>query len=358
MTFNRNILITGGAGFIGTNLIFYLLNSCSRDRLVVLDALTYAGNLENIKSLIDSGRISFVHTDLSDIKYLESIIRDYNITHVMHLAAESHVDRSVTSPIDFINSNITGTFNLLEAFRANWERSDLNTNWRFLHVSTDEVFGSLNSSESPFIETSPYQPNSPYAATKASSDHIVRAWHETYNLPVLITNCSNNYGPFQFPEKLIPLTINNILLGKVIPLYGNGKNIRDWLYVEDHCSALELILNSGVVGSRYCIGGNNEMQNYQIIKEICEIMDDKFETLHTKPSINLVKFVKDRPGHDFRYAINSEKLINELGWIPKVNIRQGLEKTVSWYTSNYDWINNITSIDFTKYISNQYGGIL
>ncbi|WP_269623270.1 dTDP-glucose 4,6-dehydratase [Prochlorococcus marinus] len=338
----RNLLITGGAGFIGSNLVFNWIKKNPDDKIIVLDALTYAGNISNIKDLIENKDIIFEQVNLLDRVRLDSVISKYNITHVIHMAAESHVDRSILNPKMFIETNVVGTFNLLESFRLHWQKSDYNANFKFLHVSTDEVFGALSDNEESFCETTNYKPSSPYSASKASSDHLAWSWHKTYNLPILISNCSNNYGPFQFPEKLIPLTIQNILLGKSIPIYGKGSNIRDWLHVDDHCRALDLILSKAKPGSRYCIGGNNEIRNLDLVILICELMDQSSYQLPITPSKDLLNFVTDRVGHDYRYAINSECINNQLGWNPEISLKDGLKKTIKWYINNQHWLQDIS----------------
>lgn len=353
----RNLLITGGAGFIGTNLVYHWVKNNPSDSIFVLDNLTYAGNIHSIKSLIDSKRIVFRKGDLRNINNIRPIFDEFNITDVIHLAAESHVDRSISGPENFIYTNIIGTFNIIESFRLHWEKSGRNPNWRFLHVSTDEVFGSLSDNQKPFNEQTAYNPRSPYSASKASSDHIALSWFHTYGLPVLLSNCSNNYGPYHFPEKLIPLALINIILGKKIPIYGNGINVRDWLYVEDHCNALDLILKNGDPGDRFCIGGNNELTNIKIIQIICELMDDLKDDLPNSPSIDLIEYVKDRPGHDYRYAINSQYIRSKLGWKPKIDIYEGLKLTANWFMQNRKWWEELLSDDYLMYLEKHYGGL-
>ncbi len=341
LEFKKNLLITGGAGFIASNFIFYWIANHPKDKIIVLDLLSYASNINSIKSLINKKNIEFVNGNINDQNLVSRILKDFKITHIINFAAETHVDRSIDDPSIFIETNVLGTYNLLDCFKQNWEINNKDENWRFLHISTDEVFGSLKFDEKPFSEVSPYKPRSPYAASKASSDHLVRAWHETYEIPTIITNCSNNFGPYQFPEKLIPLTITNILQGKEIPVYGDGTNIRDWLYVEDHCSALDVILDKANPGSTYCIGGNNELRNIDLINEICELIDVFAKKLNINlikdKSSDLISFVDDRLGHDKRYAVNSEKLFNELDWEPKINFKEGLKRTVKWYLTNFSW---------------------
>ena len=335
-----NLLITGGAGFIGSNLIRHVIDRSEVAKLVNLDCLTYAGHLENLAGIHGThSRYAFEQVDLRDKDEVLRVIRQHDITHVMHLAAESHVDRSITGPGDFITTNINGTFHLLEACRAHWlnpASSIQHRASRFLHVSTDEVFGSLGETGC-FIETTPYAPNSPYSASKASSDMLVRAYHPTYGLPTLITNCSNNYGPYQFPEKLIPVVIQSILSRKPIPVYGDGMNVRDWLYVGDHCQALWTVLSSGKPGETYNIGGHNEMANLRLVQLMCDLIDE-FKPEHGGNSRSLITFVTDRPGHDRRYAIDASKIQCELGWRPAHTFETGLRETVLWYLRNQDWI--------------------
>lgn len=329
------ILITGGAGFIGSAVIRLAI---SRGHSVVnVDALTYAACLDNVASVVDNLNYSFEHADIRDRDALDDIFTKHQPDTVMHLAAESHVDRSIDEPADFIKTNINGTFNMLEAARVYWQATGNSRNFRFHHISTDEVFGSLPSDSSVlFTEETPYDPRSPYSASKASSDHLVRAWHQTYGLPVLLTNCSNNYGPYHFPEKLVPLMILNAVAGKPLPVYGNGSNIRDWLYVEDHADALLLVLEKGRVGRSYNIGGENERTNLEMVQTLCKILD-RLKPRETGTFEDLITFVKDRPGHDSRYAIDPSRIRNELGWRPSVTVEEGLEKTVRWYLYHEDW---------------------
>jgi len=337
----RAVLITGGAGFIAGNLTHHWCAAHPQDRVVVLDALTYAGNLATIQPLIDGGRIRFVQGDISDRALVDGLLVEGAISHVAHLAAESHVDRSITGPGAFLATNVIGTFTLLEAFRAHWLAAGQPQHWRFLHVSTDEVFGSLEAEDPPFCETTAYDPRSPYSASKAASDHLARAWQHTYGLPVLVSNCSNNYGPYHYPEKLIPLTLVNILRGQPIPVYGDGQNVRDWLYVEDHCRALDRILSQGTPGSTYCIGGRNEVANIDLVKMLCALMDELAPQhgvqLPVSPSRELITYVSDRPGHDRRYAIDASKIEAELGWMPQVSVQEGLRRTVEWYLTHRGW---------------------
>lgn len=336
------ILVTGGAGFIGSNLIRFLINETNAIVLNV-DKLTYAGNLESLKDVNGNSRYSFVQCDICDLEALEKVFFDFHPNAVMHLAAESHVDRSIDGPGDFVETNIVGTFKLLQTTRKFYETLSgiSRETFRFLHVSTDEVYGSLGK-EGAFTEKTPYDPHSPYSASKAASDHLARAWCDTYKLPVLLTNCSNNYGPYQFPEKLIPVVILKALDGEKIPVYGKGENIRDWLYVEDHAKALYTVLSKGLVGESYNIGGNNEQRNIDLVELICSIMDElvpnKFGLSSYK---DLITFVADRPGHDLRYAIDASKIKSELGWTPKETFESGFRKTVAWYLNNQNWWQNI-----------------
>jgi dTDP-glucose 4,6-dehydratase len=346
----KTILITGGAGFIGSHVVRRFVRKYPQYKIVNLDKLTYAGNLANLRDIEKEPNYSFIRADIVDAAKMEQVFRENNVDGVIHLAAESHVDRSISSPMEFIFTNIIGTVNLLNAARAAWKETAEQK--RFYHISTDEVYGSLGESGS-FLETTAYDPRSPYSASKASSDHLVRAYLHTYNLPVVLSNCSNNYGPYQFPEKLIPLSINNIRNNKAIPIYGKGENIRDWLFVEDHASAIDLIFHQGKNGETYNIGGNNEWTNISLIRVLCRIMDRKLGRTEGA-SENLITFVKDRAGHDLRYAIDSSKIQRELGWNPSLKFEEGLEKTVDWYLENEKWMNDITSGDYQKYYENQY----
>ena len=329
------ILVTGGAGFIGSAVV--RLAIARGHSIVNVDALTYAACLENVASVSESSQYSFEHADIRDLNALDTIFEKHQPDAVMHLAAESHVDRSIDGPADFIETNVNGTFNMLEAARTYWQAHGKPETFRFHHISTDEVFGSLPSDPSiQFTEETPYDPRSPYSASKASSDHLVRAWHETYDLPVVLTNCSNNYGPYHFPEKLIPVIILNALAGKLLPIYGNGSNIRDWLYVEDHADALLLVLEKGVIGRSYNIGGENERTNLELVQTLCKVLD-RLKPKNTGTYADLITFVQDRPGHDARYAIDPSRIRNELGWRPSVTVEEGLEKTVQWYLDNEDW---------------------
>ncbi|MFO7874588.1 MAG: dTDP-glucose 4,6-dehydratase [Bacteroidales bacterium] len=346
----KKILITGGAGFIGSHVVKWFVNRHPEITIVNLDKLTYAGNLLNLSDIENKPNYHFVKGDIVDEGDVFSLFREYNFDTVIHLAAESHVDRSIASPMAFVHTNVEGTVNLLNAARHFWgEHYDKQ---RFYHVSTDEVYGSLGD-EGLFREDTPYDPRSPYSASKASSDHFVRAYHHTFGLPVILSNCSNNYGPYQFPEKLIPLFINNIIEKKPLPVYGKGENVRDWLYVEDHARAIEMILQDGKVGETYNIGGQNEWKNIDLIRLLCRIMDQKLD----RPggaSEELISFVKDRAGHDLRYAIDAGKIEKELGWEPSVTFEEGLSKTVDWYLSNPEWLKQVTSGDYQKYYEEQY----
>jgi dTDP-glucose 4,6-dehydratase len=339
----QNLLVTGGAGFIGSNFIRYLLRTQADVKIVNLDLLTYAGSMENLKDLPSRNRYEFVKGDICSQSLVEDIIRHNNINTIVHFAAETHVDRSILAPHAFIHTNILGTFSLLESARKVWldERSEDVKKVRFHHISTDEVFGSLRIDSPAFEETTPYSPNSPYAASKAGSDHLVRAYSKTYGLPITLTNCSNNYGPYQFPEKLIPLMILNALDGKPLPIYGDGKQIRDWLYVEDHCEALWQVLQNGRTGESYNIGGDNQPTNVEIVNIICEILDGLRPNSPHRPHAELKIYVPDRPGHDRRYAMNINKIGLELGWKPKHELQEGLLKTVGWYLEHTDWLEGI-----------------
>ena len=351
---NNCILVTGGAGFIGANFVINWVK-LGLGELVNLDKLTYAGNLENLHEIQHDPSYTFVHGDIGDKGLLNELLNKYQPRAVLNFAAESHVDRSITGPEDFIQTNIVGTFHLLEEVRAYWGKlsGDDKHNFRFLHVSTDEVYGSLSPTDPAFTETTPYTPNSPYSASKAASDHLVRAYHHTYGLPTLTTNCSNNYGPYHFPEKLIPLVIHNALAGKPLPIYGNGSNVRDWLYVTDHCSAIRRVLESGRVGETYNVGGCNEKTNVEVVHKLCDILDN----LLAKTSGSYrdqITYVQDRAGHDQRYAIDATKLMQELNWAPQETFETGIEKTVVWYLAHQDWVKNVTSGDYRNWIATQY----
>jgi dTDP-glucose 4,6-dehydratase len=350
------ILVTGGAGCIGSNFVLDWLQQHD-EPVVNLDKLTYAGNLQNLRAIEGDRRHLFVRGDIGDFRLIVRLLREHRPRALLNLAAESHVDRSIHGPETFIETNVMGTFRLLEAARAYWsELSDREkVAFRFLHVSTDEVYGSLGPLDSPFEETKRYEPNSPYSASKASSDHLVRAYHHTYGLPVLTTNCSNNYGPYQFPEKLIPLMIHNALAGKPLPVYGDGENVRDWLYVVDHCSAIRRVLEAGNVGETYNVGGWNEIRNLDVVGSICAILDDEKPRENGKPYREQLTFVKDRPGHDRRYAIDATKIERELGWRPKQTFETGIRTTVQWYLENSDWVRNVTSGAYREWIGKQYG---
>lgn len=351
----KSILITGGAGFIGSNFVHHWCNQYPNDHVIVLDALTYAGNRQNIASLEDRENFKFVQGDICDRPLIDNLLKEENINIVAHFAAESHVDRSILAPDAFIQTNVIGTFTLLESFRQYWNSQDKPKDYRFLHVSTDEVYGSLEADDPAFTETTPYAPNSPYSASKAGSDHLARAYYHTYNVPTIITNCSNNYGPYHFPEKLIPLMCINILLGKPLPVYGDGQNIRDWLYVGDHCSALATVINQGKPGETYNIGGNNEVKNIDLVTILCDLMDELAPNLPVKPAKQLITFVKDRPGHDRRYAIDATKIKTELGWTPQETVEGGLRKTIQWYLDNQDWWQPLLSQEYQDYYQKVYG---
>ena len=348
--FNRTILITGGAGFIGSHVVRRFVNKYPNYLICNLDSLTYAGNLENLKDIEGQKNYKFIHADITSEKNINLVFNEFKFDYVIHLAAESHVDRSITDPLSFAKTNILGTMVLLNAFKGLW-----GDNWndkRFYHVSTDEVYGTLGET-GLFEETTPYDPNSPYSASKASSDHFVRAYGETYGMPYVITNCSNNYGQNQFPEKLIPLFINNILNDKPLPVYGDGKYTRDWLYVDDHVIAIDLVFHKGVNHQTYNIGGFNEFKNIDLVKLLCQQMDKKLDR-DSGASEKQITFVKDRPGHDLRYAIDASKINKELGWSPSVTFEEGLSRTIDWYLSNQSWLDNVTSGSYQKYYQNQY----
>ena len=347
----KSILVTGGAGFIGSHLVRYWTRKYPDTHVVNLDKLTYAGNLENLKDVEESPNYTFVKGDIVDEKLLGELFARYRFEGVIHLAAESHVDRSIANPIEFIRTNILGTVTLLNAARHAWNGDFENK--LFYHVSTDEVYGSLGT-EGYFTETTRYDPRSPYSASKASSDHLVRAYFHTYGLPVVISNCSNNYGGYQFPEKLIPLVINNIRQHKSLPIYGKGENVRDWLYVDDHVAAIDLIFHKGKKGETYNVGGHNEKQNIELVKLLCRIVDKKLGRPEGEAE-RLITYVQDRAGHDLRYAIDSSKLAGTLGWKPSVTFEEGMERTVAWYLENEAWLGNVTSGDYQKYYDRQYG---
>jgi dTDP-glucose 4,6-dehydratase len=345
-----NILITGGAGFIGSHVVRRFVNNYPNDHIFNLDKLTYAGNLENLKDIENAKNYTFLRADIQDFANLEKIFAEHKIDHVIHLAAESHVDRSISNPLEFVLTNVVGTVNLLNAAKNAW-KDNLDSH-RFYHVSTDEVYGALGETGF-FTEETSYDPHSPYSASKASSDHFVRAYHDTFGMQVVISNCSNNYGSHHFPEKLIPLCIHNIKNNKPLPIYGDGKYTRDWLFVEDHARAIDDVFHKGVNGQTYNIGGFNEWQNIDLVKLLCKIMDEKL-VRDAGTSEKLITFVKDRPGHDLRYAIDATKIERELGWRPSVTFEQGLEKTVVWYLENEEWLNNVTSGNYLEYYKKQY----
>lgn len=349
------ILVTGGAGFIGSNFVLDWLAG-GGEPIVNLDKLTYAGNLRNLASLDGDPRHIFVRGDIDDQHLVESLLAQHRIRAIVHFAAESHVDRSIHGPADFFDTNIVGTFRLLEAARAHWSTLSAadRDGFRFLHVSTDEVFGTLAADDPPFSETNQYQPNSPYAASKAASDHLVRGHNHTFGLPVLTTNCSNNYGPWQFPEKLIPLVIANALAGKPLPIYGDGRQVRDWLYVGDHCAAIRRVLEAGRIGEVYCIGGSSEKANIDVVTTLCEILDQARPRADGASYREQITFVKDRPGHDRRYAIDAGKIRTELGWRPAETFVSGLERTVRWYLDHQDWVVDVTSGGYRDWIAKHY----
>ena len=350
MNFNKTIIITGGAGFIGSHVVRLFVNKYPNYRIINLDLLTYAGNLENLKDIENAPNYTLIKADIVDADAINRIFNEYKPDGVLHLAAESHVDRSITDPLAFVRTNVIGTVNLLNAARDLWK--DNMANKRFYHISTDEVYGTLGET-GLFTETTPYDPNSPYSASKASSDHFVRAYGETYGLPYVLTNCSNNYGPNHFPEKLIPLFINNIINKKSLPVYGDGKYTRDWLYVIDHARAIDLVFHEGKNHETYNIGGFNEWQNIDLIKVLCSIMDRKLERSQGE-SEQLITYVKDRPGHDLRYAIDASKINKELGWSPSVTFEEGLEKTIDWYLENTEWLEHVTSGAYKDYYQEMY----
>jgi len=349
MRFKKTILITGGAGFIGSHVVRRMVNAYPEYLIVNLDKLTYAGNLQNLIDVENKGNYRFFNLDIVDKKSINDLFNQFSFDGVIHLAAESHVDRSITNPLEFIMTNVVGTLNLLNQCRDQWGDNNKKV---FYHISTDEVYGSLGS-EGLFTETTAYDPRSPYSASKAGSDHIVRAYGHTFNLPIKISNCSNNYGSFQFPEKLIPLMINNIKNMLPLPIYGKGDNVRDWLWVEDHAAAIDLIFHNGIVGETYNIGGNNEWKNIDLIHFLCDLMDEKLKR-QTGTSRTLINFVKDRAGHDLRYAIDSSKIQEDLGWQPSITFEKGLEHTVNWYLNNEKWMDNVTSGMYQRYYAEQY----
>ncbi len=350
-----SIIVTGGAGFIGSNFVLDWFDS-SNEPVITLDKLTYAGNPENLASLAGNPNHELVHGDIGDVTLVAALLAKHKPRAILNFAAESHVDRSIHGPGEFIQTNIVGTFHLLEAVRAYWSElpEQEKRDFRFLHVSTDEVYGSLDKDDPAFRETNQYEPNSPYSASKAASDHLVRAYHHTYGLPVLTTNCSNNYGPYHFPEKLIPLVIHNALAGKPLPIYGDGQQIRDWLYVKDHCSAIRRVLEAGTVGETYNVGGWNEKANLDVVGTLCTLLDELSPRADGKSYKDQVTFVKDRPGHDRRYAIDASKLERELGWRPAETFETGIRKTVQWYLDNPGWVANVTSGSYRNWVNTQY----
>lgn len=355
----NNIIVTGGAGFIGSNFILETLDSSNSnipDLVINLDCLTYAGNPENLASLKDNARYTFIKGSITDQALVTSLFIEYQPRAIIHFAAESHVDRSIRDSSDFIETNIVGTYRLLESARQYYDHlnKEDKAQFRFLHVSTDEVYGTLNTHDVPFSEKNKYEPNSPYSASKASSDHLVRAWHHTYHLPTLITNCSNNYGPYQFPEKLIPLCIFNALTNKSIPIYGDGKQIRDWLYVKDHCKAIQSVLLRGKIGETYNVGGLNEKTNLEVVHAICHILDELKPKTNKKSYVKQIQFIQDRPGHDKRYAIDAAKIQTDLGWKPEASFEIGLRQTVIWYLEHQDWVSHIVTGEYQHWIKKHY----
>ena len=355
----RRILVTGGAGFIGSNFVRFWIDHHPEDRITNLDQLTYAGNVENLKAVESSPHYKFVRGDICDSELVRRLFHAEEVDTVVHFAAESHVDRSILAPDDFIRTNVHGTYTLLEAARVYWlaENSPPGRAARFLHVSTDEVYGSLGPEDPAFNEAAPYRLSSPYSASKAVADHLMRAYHHTYGLPAIITNCSNNYGPYQFPEKLVPLTIRQAIKGESIPVYGVGANIRDWIYVEDHCSGLEAVLERGKVGETYNIGGGNQWRNIDLVETICDLLDEKLGA-GTSSRRSLIRFVQDRPGHDLRYAMDISKITRELGWRPRETLATGIAKTVSWYLEHQEWVERVITGGYRDYFETQYGSRL
>lgn len=353
------IFLTGGAGFIGANFVHHWL-AVHAEPVLVLDALTYAGNLESLAPVAADPRYRFERADICDRATVAALLSKHRPRAILHFAAESHVDRSIHGPGEFIRTNVQGTFELLEAARAYWAELPAadKAAFRLLHVSTDEVYGSLGPTDPPFTETTPYAPNSPYSASKAASDHLVRAWHHTYGLPVLTTNCSNNYGPYQFPEKLIPLMIHHALAGKPLPVYGDGQNVRDWLYVRDHCRALDRVLAAGTPGQTYNIGGHNEVKNLDVVHTLCDLLDQLRPRADGRSYREQITFVADRPGHDRRYAIDASKIQRELGWTPQETFATGLRQTVQWYLDHADWVQHVTSGAYRQWVDRQYGAAL
>ncbi|MPS48384.1 dTDP-glucose 4,6-dehydratase [Methylobacillus sp.] len=362
MQFKNTVIVSGGAGFIGSNFVLDWIKA-GLGTVINLDKLTYAGNLENLADIEGNPNHIFVHGDIGDRALVAKLLAEHKPRAVINFAAESHVDRSIHGPEDFIQTNVVGTFHLLEEVRAYWNsvvethpEEKENPQFRFLHVSTDEVYGTLGPKDPAFTETTPYAPNSPYSASKAASDHLVRAYHHTYGLPVLTTNCSNNYGPYHFPEKLIPLCLLNALAGKPLPIYGDGQQIRDWLFVKDHCSAIRRVLEAGQLGETYNVGGWNEKANLDVVQTLCSILDELSPKADGSSYKDQITFVKDRPGHDRRYAIDASKLERELGWKPAETFESGIRKTVEWYLQNQAWVNNVTSGEYRNWVSKQYSG--
>ena len=351
------VLVTGGAGFIGSAVVRHIIKN-TQDEVLNIDKLTYAGNLESLAEVDQDPKYQFAQIDICDAEALTQAFLTFQPNLIMHLAAESHVDRSIDGPAEFITTNIVGTYTLLEVARKYWMQlnEQEKQQFRFHHISTDEVYGDLDGTDDLFTETTSYAPSSPYSASKASSDHLVRAWHRTYNFPVIVTNCSNNYGPYHFPEKLIPLVILNALDGKPLPVYGKGNQIRDWLYVEDHARALYKVVTEGEIGETYNIGGHNEKQNIEVVKTICKILDELKPQANDEAYDKLITFVKDRPGHDLRYAIDASKIANELGWKPRETFETGIRKTVEWYLSHKDWVDHVKNGDYKTWMNKQYQG--
>ncbi len=353
----RRVLVTGGAGFIGSNFVHHWCAAYPHDRVVVLDALTYAGNRQNLAGLETSDKLRFVQGDICDRPLVDELLQTEAIDTIAHFAAESHVDRSILEPDAFIRTNVVGTFTLLEAFNQYWKANQNPIDYRFLHVSTDEVYGSLEPDDPAFTETTLFAPNSPYSASKAGSDHLARAYYHTYGLPTITTHCSNNYGPYHFPEKLIPLICINILMGKPLPVYGDGLNIRDWLFVTDHCQALDAVIHQGKPGETYNIGGNNEVKNIDLVHMICDLMEELAPELPVRPCRKLITFVKDRPGHDRRYAIDATKITTELAWTPRETIASGLRQTVEWYLAHPEWWQPLLSPQYQTYYQQVYTNV-
>lgn len=353
----RNILVTGGAGFIGSNFVRHLLSTEADVKIINLDALTYAGSLHNLENLPDPKRHLFVEGDICNAQMVYDLMVNHKVDTIVHFAAETHVDRSIQGPAPFVNTNVVGTFTLLESARRYWieEAPELGQTFRFHHISTDEVYGSLEMDEPAWVEDTPYAPNSPYAASKASSDHLVRSYGHTYHLPFTITNCSNNYGPYQFPEKFIPLMITNAMKGRPLPIYGDGKQIRDWLYVKDHCTAIKTVIERGPEGETYHVGGGNQPTNLEVVERLCEILDDVCSESGDVPHRNLIEFVEDRPGHDRRYALDATKIETELNWKPILTLNQGLRKTVEWYMGHQEWVQAIREReDYQNWLADHY----